>query len=171
MDPGTAPLISLNWTSLMILANLIILYIILKRFFFEKIHDFMVKRQDAVKDAFDQAEATNRRADEKLENYNKRISSVEDEGRDIIREAKTKAEANAKAIVDEATAKANQMVVAAEKQIERDQAKAMADMREQIATLAMLAAEKIVEKDIQATGQDQIVNEIIEEAGKSKWQS
>ena len=45
----TQGLIEFNWTSLMIVANLFILYIILKKFFWEKIRKFMKDRENAVK--------------------------------------------------------------------------------------------------------------------------
>ena len=44
-------------------------------------------------------------------------------------------------------------------------------MKQQVATLALLAAEKIVERSIAQVGQDQIVDEIIEQAGKRQWQN
>ena len=44
-------------------------------------------------------------------------------------------------------------------------------MKLQVATLALLAAEKILERDIAQIGQEQIVDEIIEQAGKRQWQS
>ena len=84
----TQGLIEFNWTSLMIVINLLILYIILKKYFWEKIRKFMTDRQDAIQDAFDSAEAMNRRADEKMRNYSARIAGVEEEGREIIRDAK-----------------------------------------------------------------------------------
>ena len=64
-----AGIIELNWSFLMILINVAILYFILKRFFWEKVRTFMLDRQAAVQDAFDSAEAINRRADEKMQNY------------------------------------------------------------------------------------------------------
>ena len=164
-------LIELNWTSLMVLANVVILYLILKRFFFEKIHNFMQARQDAVKDAFDSAEAVNRKADEKMSNYNLKIAKVEEESREIIAQAKQKAEVQAKEIVKSANLKANDMMLAAEREIERERQKALSEMKQQIVVLAMLAAEKIVEKDIEIIGQEKIVDQIIEEAGKSGWQN
>ena len=39
--------------------------------------DFMEARSNSIQDAFDSAEAVNRRADEKMENYNRRIANVE----------------------------------------------------------------------------------------------
>lgn len=164
-------LIEFNWTLLMIWITVIILFLVLKKFFFEKVYKFVEARQNAVKDAFDSAEAVNRKADEKMENYNKKIAKVESEGREIIKEAKIRAEAQAAEIVQEANNKANEMIVSAEKQIERERQKALAEMKEQVAALALLAAEKIVERDIAQIGQDQIVDEIIEQAGVSQWQN
>ena len=164
-------LIEFNWTLLMIWITVIILFLVLKKFFFEKVYKFVEARQNAVKDAFDSAEAVNRKADEKMENYNKKIAKVESEGREIIKEAKSRAEAQAAEIVQEANNKANEMIVSAEKQIERERQKALAEMKEQVAALALLAAEKIVERDIAQIGQDQIVDEIIEQAGVSQWQN
>lgn len=164
-------LIEFNWTLLMIWITVIILFLVLKKFFFEKVHKFIEARENAVKDAFDSAEAVNRKADEKMENYNRRIAKIEGEGREIIKEAKIRAEAQAAEIVEDANNKANEMIVAAERQIERERQKALAEMKQQVAALALMAAEKIVERDIAQIGQDQIIDEIIEQAGASQWQN
>ena len=155
----------------MIWITVIILFLVLKKFFFEKVHKFVEARENSIKDAYDSAEAVNRKADEKMENYNKKIAKIEGEGREIIKEAKIRAEAQAAEIVQDANNKANEMMLAAEKQIERERQKALAEMKEQVAALALLAAEKIVERDIAQIGQDQIVDEIIEQAGASQWQN
>ncbi len=132
----------------------------------------MQKREDTVKDAFDNAEAVNRRADEKMENYTRKIAKVEDEGREIIKAAKVKAEAQAKEIIDEANERAGNMVVVAEREIEREKMRALAEMRSEISTLALLAASKIMEKDLQqGDEQEKIVDKIIEEAGRAEWQN
>ena len=164
-------LIEFNLTLLMIWITVIILFLVLKKFFFEKVHKFVEARENSIKDAYDSAEAVNRKADEKMENYNKKIAKIEGEGREIIKEAKIRAEAQAAEIVQDANNKANEMMLAAEKQIERERQKALAEMKEQVAALALLAAEKIVERDIAQIGQDQIVDEIIEQAGASQWQN
>ena len=129
-------------------------------------------RTQSIKDAFDSAEATNKKADEKLENYNRRIAKVEAEGTEIIRESKAQADQQAKKIIDEANAKALQLKQNAERDIERDRARALADMRTEVTTLAMMAAAKIMEKDLEQTGaQEQIVDQIIKEAGTQGWQN
>ena len=121
----TTPLISFNWTWVMQLITVLVLFLILKKFFFEKVHNFILKREDTLKDAFDNAESVNRRADEKMENYTRKIAKIEDEGREIIKAAKVKAEAQAKEIIDEANQKAGDMVLVAEKEIEREKMRAI----------------------------------------------
>ena len=166
-----AGIIELNWSFLMILINVAILYFILKRFFWEKVRTFMLDRQAAVQDAFDSAEAINRRADEKMQNYSRRIANVEEESREIIRNAKARAEAQAKDIVENAHKEASDIIAKAERTIEIEREKATAEMRQEIAALAIMAAEQIVEKEISSTGQEAIVDEVINKARSTGWQT
>ena len=166
-----AGIIELNWSFLMILINVAILYFILKRFFWEKVRTFMLDRQAAVQDAFDSAEAINRRADEKMQNYSRRIANVEEESREIIRNAKARAEAQAKDIVENAHKEASDIIAKAERTIEIEREKATAEMRQEIAALAIMAAEQIVEKEISSTGQEAIVEEVINKARSTGWQN
>ena len=167
----TQGLIEFNWSSLMILCNIFILYIILRKFFWEKIKKFMDDRAAAVQDAIDAAEAVNKRADEKMANYSKRIANVEEEGREIIKASKQQADAQAQIIIEEARKQASDIIAKAEKTIEQEKAQAMEEMRKEIASIAMLAAEQIVGREIDNVGQDAIIDQAIEDARSAKWQN
>ena len=167
----TQGLIEFNWSSLMILCNVFILYIILRKFFWEKIKKFMDDRAAAVQDAIDAAEAVNKRADEKMANYSKRIANVEEEGREIIKASKQQADAQAQIIIEEARQQASDIIAKAEKTIEQEKAQAMEEMRKEIASIAMLAAEQIVGREIDSIGQDAIIDQAIEDARSAKWQN
>lgn len=167
----TQGLIEFNWSSLMILCNVFILYLILRKFFWEKIKKFMDDRAAAVQDAIDAAEAQNKRADEKMANYSKRIANVEEEGREIIKASKQQADAQAQIIIEEARKQASDIIAKAEKTIEQEKAQAMEEMRKEIASIAMLAAEQIVGREIDSVGQDAIIDQAIEDARSAKWQS
>ena len=164
-------LIEINWSIIMIWITVIVLFLVLKKFFFEKVKNFMETRSNSIQDAFDSAEAVNRRADEKMQNYTKRIAYVEAEGREIIRDAKIKADAQAREIIEDANKQATEIMNKAEKNIEREKQKAMEEMRKEVAALAMLAAERIVEREIQNIGQDEIVDEVINKARSTGWQN
>ena len=167
----TQGLIEFNWSSLMILCNVFILYLILRKFFWEKIKKFMDDRAAAVQEAIDAAEAVNKRADEKMASYSKRIANVEEEGREIIKASKQQADAQAQIIIEEARNQASDIIAKAEKTIEQERIAATEEMRKEIASIAMLAAEQIVGKEIDNVGQDAIIDQVIEDARSAKWQN
>lgn len=164
-------LIEFNWSALMILCNVFILYIILRKFFWEKIKKFMDDRANAIKDQIDVAEAMNKRADVKMADYTKRIANVEEEGREIIKEAKATADAQAQIIIDEARAEAASIISNARTAAQLEKEKAMDDMRQEIAQISMLVAKQIVEREVSEVGQESIIDDAIQKARNTSWQS
>ena len=146
------------------LINFLILMGVLTRFLYKPFLNMLATRKQSIKDALDNAELINRRADEKMEQYSKRISKVEEESREIIRTAKIQADAQARDIIEDARKEAGDIIAKAEKTIEKEKEKAMEEMKQEIAVLAVMAAEKIVEREIQRAGQEAIVEEVIRQA-------
>jgi len=154
------------------LINFILLTGVLGFFLYRPFLDTLDKRKQTIKDALDSAEAANRRADEKMANYERRIANAEEEGREIIRLAKRDANDQAKAILNEASAKAGDMILQAEREIERERASALRDMKAEIADLALLATAKILEEDVAESGKhDEIIDRVIAETENSSWQN
>ena len=55
-------LLEINWNLLFSAITVLVLYLILKHFFFEKVHKFMEARKAAVQDNLDRAKATEEEA-------------------------------------------------------------------------------------------------------------
>ena len=163
------PLISFNWTLLMVMITFIILFLIMKKFFFEKIHNFMVAREDKIKDAFDNASASNRMADERLVEYNNKLAEINTEKHEILLQTKQKADEHAHEIIAAAEKKASAILTKAEKDIQMGQQKAIEEMKEQISQIALFAAEKIIEQNLNEKDQQHIIDGVIEQVGKSEW--
>ena len=153
------------------LINFLILMGVLTRFLYKPFLNMLATRKQSIKDALDNAELINRRADEKMEQYSKRISKVEEESREIIRTAKIQADAQARDIIEDARKEAGDIIAKAEKTIEQEKEKAMEEMKQEIAVLAVMAAEKIVEREIQRAGQEAIVEEVIRQARSTGWRN
>ena len=153
------------------LINFLILMGVLTRFLYKPFLNMLATRKQSIKDALDNAELINRRADEKMEQYSKRISKVEEESREIIRTAKIQADAQARDIIEDARKEAGDIIAKAEKTIEKEKEKAMEEMKQEIAVLAVMAAEKIVEREIQRAGQEAIVEEVIRQARSPGWRN
>ncbi|MDR0853398.1 MAG: F0F1 ATP synthase subunit B [Clostridiales Family XIII bacterium] len=164
-----APLIGLDWTFLMVLVTFAVLYLILKKYFFEKLRNFMQAREQKVKDQFDNAAAANKQAETLLSEYKTQIADVEAEKREILKEGKQLAEQRAKAIVDEANERASEIKKQAEREIEREKKVAMETMKDQVALLAIYAAEKIIEQKLGEKEQQFIIDDIIKDASVGTW--
>ena len=152
-------------------ANFLILVLILGKFLYKPFLGILEKRKQTIEDAFTNAEATNRKADEKYEAYTKKLARAEAESREIIKNARLKADDHANMIVEEAKAEAARIKLQAEKEAVREKEKALREVREQIGQLAILAAEQILEKEVSAEGQEDIIDRVLERAGTSQWQN
>jgi F-type H+-transporting ATPase subunit b len=156
-----------------VVINFLILMAILTKWLYKPFLELLDNRQQTIKDSFANAEAVNRRADEKLDAYNKRIANVEQEGRDIISKAKQRADDQAKRIVEDAQSQAALIMKNAQAEIEREKVNALAEVKDQISMLALMAAEKIIEREISidAAGQDKIIDSVLEQVGTTGWQN
>ena len=152
-------------------ANFLILVLILGKFLYKPFLGILEKRKQTIEDAFTNAEATNRKADEKYEAYTKKLARAEAESREIIKNARLNADDHATMIVEEAKAEAARIRLQAEKEAVREKEKALREVREQIGQLAILAAEQILEKEVAAEGQEEIIDRVLEKAGTSQWQN
>ncbi len=164
-------LIEFNWTIVFVWVNILILYLVLKKFFFEKVRNFMVARQNSIQESFDNAEKTNLDADARLAEYEALIAGADAEGREIVKDARVRAEAQAELIITEAQEKAALRLKQAEDEILREKELARAEMQDEIATLAIYAAERILERELDEEKQRAFVLKIMEEAGRQQWQN
>lgn len=151
--------------------NFLILVGVLTKFLYNPYLEMLESRKRSIQDSFDHAADTTRLAEKKLDDYNKRIANVESESREIIKNAKIKAEAQANDIIEEANAKATEIRLRAEKEIERQQAKALSEVKEHIAAMALLAAEKVLERELSLKGEEHLMEDILEQVGATKWQN
>ena len=163
------PLLYVDWNLLFSAITVLVLFLILKHFFFEKVHDFMVAREEEIEDKFQRAEDVNRQADEKLEKYEATLANVEEDGRKIMKAARDEAKVQAAAIMEEANRHAHDLIAHAQKEIRREQYNARKELQEEIGNLAMMAAEQIMQRELTTDVQHEVVNKIIKEAEETPW--
>ena len=163
------PLLSFNWNLVFTAVTVIALYLILKHFFFEKVHQFMIDREKAVQDSLDHAEEVNRNANEQKQLYEEKMAGAEAESRQILKAARDEAKVQAKEIIEEADQKARNMLEHSQKEIRREQFNARKELQEEVGSLAILAAEKILEKELTPADHTELVDKIIEEADEKPW--
>lgn len=153
------------------LVNFLILVLVLKHILFDKVNKVIDERNSEIIDNIATAEHKVMEADKLRESYEREIANLENKGREIIRDSKVKADAQAKDIIQEAEDKTAVLIRQTEAEIERLKKKALEDMKEEIGALAIFAAEKILEKQLDHQEQQAVIGKIIDEAGNAKWQS
>jgi len=166
-----APLIGFDWTLVMVLVTFVVLYLILKHFFFEKVHDFMEARTKKVSDQFENAEAANALAEKYLADYKAKLDDIELERRGVLKEAKAIAEQRAQKVISEANERAAEIISQAEKEAVRERAMMEESLREQVAMLALYAAEKIIEKKLDEDEHLSLIDNIIRQDEGEVWKN
>ncbi len=164
-------LLELNWNLLFSGITVLVLYLILKHFFFEKVHNFMAARQAMIEEQLIHAEAESSKAEKLLDEYSKTLANAEEEKRQIIKEAKIIADERAESIVADAKKEAAEIMLTAHKKIKTEEEKAVLQLKGEIAQLAVLTAEQIMEKELDEENQREIVDKVLEEAANGKWQN
>lgn len=153
------------------MVNFLILVAVLGKFIYKPFLGILEKRKQTIQEQFDKAEALNSRANAKMAKYNRQIANAEEEARDIIKDAKERAEKMSENIIAEAKQQASEIIDHAHKTIENEKAQAVDDLKDEIAQLALLAAEQIVGGEIDKVGHDAIVERVINNSRSSEWQN
>jgi F-type H+-transporting ATPase subunit b len=162
-------LLTINWNLLFSLITVVVLVLILKKFFFEKVHQFMEARQQQVVNTLEEAQTTREEAQQKLEEYEAQMAFAESEKREIIKKAMQEAQAQAGAVLETASKEAGQVREQTRREIERDKMIAKKELQREIGDMAVLAAGKIIGEELNPKRQAEVVEKIIEEAEDSSW--
>lgn len=162
-------LLTLNWNLLFSFITVVVLLLILKKFFFEKVHNFMEARSQEVENTLKEAEETSLKAEQKLADYEARIEGAEQEKRQIIRTAVEEAKVQANEVVKQAYIQADRVKEKTRVEIEQEKALAKKELQNEIGSLAILAAGKILEQELDAKKQKEVVSKILDEAEETSW--
>nr|WP_294677213.1 F0F1 ATP synthase subunit B [uncultured Blautia sp.] len=145
--------------------NLIVLYLLMKKFLFGPIIAVMDKRKAMIDEQFASAEQTRGEADELKGRYEDALKSAKDESFRIVEQAKGEAKAQADNIVKNANVQADEILAKARKNIENEQEAAMKAMEGKVAELAMDAASRIMGKKNDEAQDMSLYDQFLEGAG------
>ena len=136
-------MLKLDWNILFTLINLVIFYLLMKRFLFKPILKVMNERKEMINNQMQQAEDAKNDAFDLKKQYENKLRSADEESSRIINEAKQTAKTEYGRILDKAGEDAEKMKENARRQIIEEGERAKRSAREDIASLAMQAAERL----------------------------
>lgn len=158
--------ISVNlWEILISLCNLLIMYLILKKFLFAPVMRVLSQRQAQVDGIYAQADADRKDAGRMKQQYEKHLATAREEADEMVRSATQTAQRRSDAIVAEASQQAAHLKQKAEAEIAMERRQMMSDVRGEISDMAVAIASKVVEREIDENDHASLVDEFIRNVG------
>jgi|SRR6056297_1858053 len=164
-------LVEFGWSTVFQIVNTIILYLVLKKFLFVPVTEFIQGRQNEIQNSYDDADKKNEEAESLKKEYEEKLDNVKEEGQEILIEAQKKADERGNSIIKDSKEEAAKLKEKAEKDIEFEKKKALNDMKDEISTIAMMAASKVLGNEVDKNKNKQLVDDFIKEVGESRWQN
>ena len=137
-------MLRLDWNIPFNIINLIILYLLMKRFLFKPVNAILEKRQQAADAQFAEADRQKAEAKESQEHYDALVQGAEDEKKRIVADARQEASAEYGRIVSEAKDKADGIVEKAKADAENEKAAAMQQADAAVRDMVVTAAARMV---------------------------
>ena len=99
------------------------------------------------------------------------MSEARLEGQKIVENAKKVAEDVKDNIILDAKKEAREILLKAEREVERQKQLALEDMKNKSVDMGVLIASKIMEEEINIDRQNYLIDKFIDEVGNSEWQN
>ena len=145
--------------------NLLVLYLLMKKFLFGPIIKVMDVRKAMIDQQFAGAKEQEDQAKALKEQYEGALKSAREESFQIMEQARKEAKAQADITVEDTQAKVSAMLAKAQEDINTERENAMRQMKDDVASLAMEAAGKIIGNNSGADQDLSLYDQFIEKAG------
>ena len=167
MGMQTLDIVSANlWEILISLANLLILFLLFKKFLYKPVQNVMNQRQAQVEKIYDDAKQDKTAAAEMKQEYEERLDAAREEADMLVRNAVQTAQRKSDQIVSEANNQASHLKQKAEEEIALEKKQMLLDVKSEISEMAVSIASKVVEREIRKADHESFVDEFIKNVGE-----
>lgn len=164
---GFENFIGLNpWTALFMLCNLVIVFLVFKKFLFKPVQKMIDERQKEIDDLYAEGEEKRLAAEELHKEYTAQLAQAKAETQQLLRDANAEANQQREEILREAKAEAGALKEKAGADIELEKKKARNDVKDELSSMAVDIAEKIVGKTLDAKDQQALIEDFIRDMGE-----
>ena len=162
-------IISINiWQVVISLANLVILFLILKKFLFEPVKKIKAQRENEIETQYKKAEKARREADDLKAGWEGRIATADQKADEIISEAVERANERNEIMLYESREKADQIIRKAKADIERDRREARETIKKEIVDVSQVISEQIIGREINMDDHRDLIDDAIDKMGEAR---
>lgn len=166
MPTQNLDIISVNlWQMAVSLVNLVLLFLIVKKFLYKPVKKMLESRQSAIEKDYDDAQKAKEQAQADRDRYEEQLHSAKAEADRVIQAAVSLAEDREKAILDEAKSRADGIVLQAQQEAEQERRRSEHEIKQQIVEVSSLLTEKLLERELSAEDHRHFVDEFMESLG------
>ena len=159
-------IISVNlWQIVVSLSNLVILFLIIKRFLYKPVKNVLKSRQDKLEEKYTQADEDLDNAKSTKAELDQKLSKAEMKADEILNEATVHAEKRKEKIVSEARNEAEAIIRQAKGEAELEKKKAESEIKAQIVDVSFELSKKIIEREIKQEDHHKLIDGFIEQIG------
>lgn len=163
----SSDIVSVNiWQILISLLNLLILFMILKKFLYKPVKNVLAQRQQLLDEQFENAEKAEKDAKTAKKSYEEKLANAKNEASEILKAANKKAERRSDKIVANAKQKADDIVRQAQNDAKLEKQKAQSEIKHEITEVSTMLTEKLLEREINSADHRDYINSFIEKIGE-----
>lgn len=156
-----------TWELIFTWVNLLILFLLMKKFLFKPVRAILDKREEEVRKMYDDAEAAKTDAAALEAQYSEKLAGAQQEAREIVETARRRASEQSGEIVSEARNKAADLLQKANVQIESERKDAVNEIKSELSSIAVDIAGKVIERDINEKDHEKLIQEFIDGIGEA----
>lgn len=163
----TLDVISVNlWQMLVSIANLLILFLLIKKFLYKPVKNMLAKRRAAIDADYDAAREAKESALKDKATYDEKLAGAKAEAENVINNAVLVAKARENEILADAKDKAQGIVRRAESDAALELKKAEDSIRREIVEVSSMLTEKVLERQVSKDDHKRLIDSFIEGMGE-----
>ena len=156
--------ISVNiWQILISLANLAILYFIIRKFLYKPVKNMISTREKAIADEYAKADEAVKDAENAKKEWNDKMAAADGEAKEVVDRAVRSAKEKSENIVLQAKDEAVRIKKKAAEDAENEKRKARAEMKKEVADISVEMASKILAREMSDEDRTRITDSVIKE--------
>lgn len=160
-------IISVNiWQILISLINLLLLFLIIKKFLFKPVQNMLAKRKASIDADYEEAAEMKKAAAESEKAWNMKLEGAQAASDAIIDEAKRSAKHRSDEIIAAANDKAAGIIRRVENDAELEKKKAQATIRDEIIDVSTMLTEKLLSREINEEDHRELISSFIDGIGE-----
>lgn len=160
-------MLTLNWNIIWTFVDLIVLYVLLKKFLFARVQKVLDQRQEMIQGQMDHAKEQEALANQNLQQARETVENATKEAREKAQRILEASSRKEKEQLQASEEEAKRILISSRKQAEQERKKLLADTQDEMVTIAMLAARKAVGNNINEEKEKALFEDLLKKVGEA----